>query len=42
MYVFTLGIFLGFEGIFGMEKSLRLPIKRGARARVKGLTTFDA
>jgi hypothetical protein len=42
MYVFTLGIFLIFEGIFGMLKSLCLPIKGGARARVKRFTTFEA
>jgi hypothetical protein len=40
--MFTLGIFFEFEGVFGMQKSLRLPIKGGARARVKGFTTFEA
>jgi hypothetical protein len=42
MYMFTLGIFLRFECIFGMEKSFRLPIKGGAWAHVKGFTTFEA
>jgi hypothetical protein len=41
MYMFTLGIFLRFEGIFGIEKSLRLPIKGGTRTCVKGFTTFE-
>jgi hypothetical protein len=40
--MFTLGIFSRFEGIFGMQKSLRLPIKGGAWARVKQFTTFEA
>jgi hypothetical protein len=34
LYVFTLGIFLELEGVIGMQKSLRLPIKGGVRARV--------
>jgi hypothetical protein len=42
MYMFRLGIFLRFKGIFGIKRSLRLPIKGGARARVKGFTTFEA
>jgi hypothetical protein len=41
MYMFTLGIFLGSEGIFEMSKSLHLPIKGGVRARVKAFTTFE-
>jgi hypothetical protein len=41
MYMFTLGIFSRFEGNLGMQKFLRLPIKEGARARVKGFTTFE-
>jgi hypothetical protein len=36
VYKFTVGIFLRFEGILGMEKSLHLPIKGGVMARVKG------
>jgi hypothetical protein len=42
VYVYTLGIFPRFVGIFRMKKSLRLPIKGGAWARVKGFTTFEA
>jgi hypothetical protein len=36
LYVFTLGIFLELEGVIEMQKSLRLPIKGGMRARVNG------
>jgi hypothetical protein len=38
--MFTLGIFSRFEGRLGMLKSLRLLIKGGSRAYVKGFTTF--
>jgi hypothetical protein len=40
MYIFTLGIFPRFEGIFGMYVPLS-PYKRGTRARVKGFRTFE-
>jgi hypothetical protein len=36
LYAFTLGIFSELEGVLGMRKSLHLPIKGGARARVNG------
>jgi hypothetical protein len=42
MYVFTLGIFFELEGVFGIIKSLCLPIKGGTRARVNGFTILEA
>jgi hypothetical protein len=42
MYMLTLGICLDSRVFSECKKSLRLPIKRGARARVKGFTTFEA
>jgi hypothetical protein len=42
MYMFTLGIFLGFEGYLRNVKVPSSPYKRGARARVKAFTTFEA
>jgi hypothetical protein len=40
LYVFTLGIFLELEGLFGMQKSLHLPIKRGREGTCKQIHNF--
>jgi hypothetical protein len=40
MHAFILGIFSEARGVIGMKKSLHLPIKGGARARVKRIQTF--
>jgi hypothetical protein len=39
--VFTLGIFFELEGVLGMQKSLHLPIKGGARAHVNGFRFWE-
>jgi hypothetical protein len=41
LYVFTLGIFFELEGVLGMQKSLRLSIKGGVRARVNGFRFLE-
>jgi hypothetical protein len=40
LYVFSLGIFLELEGVIGMQKSLRLPLKRGRECMCKWIQNF--